>query len=873
MPATADRQRLLLLAAAGAVLAASSAAGQEILRDDFNGTSLNTGTWQVMTHQVGRSLFGNVPAVSGGFARLRHDTYNPSSPGTRFRGTELATNAFLSRGTLGIEMEARVRSNAMASGLVTSFFTYNYRVENGTGFSDEADFEFLSSRINAAPPSGDPVQVTTFNDFNNTTQPYGDEITQSSREIFVNGLDTTQFNTVKFRWLPQRLEWYLNGRLLRTVTGSLVPTDATRMRFNFWAPSSDWQAAYSSALQPTANPAQNVQHFYDVDWVVVRHARPAVTATAPDRVFTDRFNNGSVANSDQVPAFWSTRNQGASSAVAESSAVPLKLTASGAGYPHAQIASGVRDEFNFFEAPIEIEATGINFDSPSGSYGKSYLRFALSSQALTAGTQSEYTSEDAFSLRIGGDNSIGLGFKVNSPNVSTEFEGVNLLNQTVSGPVRRIKLVVHPTFYKLNVEHDLSLADSTPTTSQFSGTLSLNLNDWAVLAGAATGNSAMYVQSQLANSAAGESTTAMVESLAVDVVRSTWAATGNGDWHAPAGWSSAGVPDFRGANVVLPAGATGRTISLNTAATIGRLSVRSGAAPYTIAGTGSLTIDTPARAARVELAPGVGMHRVQVPVNLVADVTFDVAANSELALEAGLTAAGAADITKAGVGALGVAHLRTGGRLSLTTGEIYIPPSASPNAPGGASRVGGLFIHAGPTLPVARLAIANNALIVDYDAASPVTDVRDYLAAGVASSFGIVSLPATGDGRHGYFEATDLFTSFPAEFAGLALDETSVLLAYTLPGDTNLDYRVDIGDFSALAAAFNAPSRWRQGDFDYDGMTGIADFSLLAARFNQSLATLARPGAAVPEPGAVSLLFLAALLKRRRRRPSSRGDL
>jgi hypothetical protein len=143
-------------------------------------------------------------------------------------------------------------------------------------------------------------------------------------------------------------------------------------------------------------------------------------------------------------------------------------------------------------------------------------------------------------------------------------------------------------------------------------------------------------------------------------------------------------------------------------------------------------------------------------------------------------------------------------------------------------------------------------------------DVRDYLAAGVASSFGIVSLPATGDGRHGYFEATDLFTSFPAEFAGQPVDATSVLLAYTLPGDANLDFRVDIADFSAVAAAFNATSRWRQGDFDYDGTTNIADFSVLAARFNQALANTAR-APAVPEPVAALLLLPAALLYPRRR--------
>lgn len=858
----------LLAAAAVASSAAAAASAQEILRDDFNGSSLDTVKWQVMTHQVGRSLFGNVPAVSGGFARLRHDTYNPSSPGSRFRGTELASHAFLSRGTLGIEMEARVRSNAMPNGLVTSFFTYHYRVENGTGFSDEADFEFLSNRVNSAPPTGDPVQLTTFNDFNNTTQPWGDEITQSSREVYVPGLNAEQFNTLKFRWLPNRLEWYVNGRLHRTVTGSLVPTDATRLRFNFWAPSSDWQAAYSSALQPTANPALNVQQFYDVDWVAVRHARPSVSATAPDRAFTDRFNNGSVANSDVVPAFWQTRNQGTGSSVVESSAVPLRLTAAGAGYPHAQIASGVRNEFNFFETPIEIEATGINFDSPSGSYDKSYLRFALSSQALTAGSQSEYTSEDAFSLRIGSDNTVGVGFKVNAPNLNTEFEGTNLLNQTVSGPVRRVKFVVHPTFYTLNVEHDLSLADGTPTTSQFSGTLSMSLADWAPLLATATGNSALYVQSQLANAAAGESAIVSLESLAVNLVRHRWAPAAGGDWHAAANWSWDGVPNYRGANAVLPTAAAGtRTISVAEPVTLGRLTL-DGPASYQLVGTGSLLLDTPARRALVQVP--TGSHTIALPVIAAGDAAFEVGSGAQLALDLGLSGTGAPAIQKSGAGALRAAHVRAA-TLSVDAGEFRVNPTLAANSEQATSRLATLNIAGGPAAPTAKLHLGNNSLVIDYaSGTSPVDEVRQYLAAGRATGFGIVASGSDPLARLSYVEASEIFTTFPAQFAGQPLDASSLLVAYTLAGDTNLDFRVDIADFSSLAASFNQSGGWRQGDFDYDGMTSLADFSLLAAGFNQSLAAAGRPSA-VPEPAAGSLLLAAAGALAGRRRSGPRA--
>lgn len=194
------RIRALLFAATS--LTASLASAQEIFRDDFNGATLDTTKWQVNTHLIGRTQLGATPAVSGGFARLKHDTYNPTAPGNRFRGTELQSKTTISRGTTGIEMESRVRVNPMANGLVTSFFTYNYRTQSGTGFWDEMDFEFLSSRMNSVAAPADPVLISTYNDFNQATQPYGDEVSQSSRDVVINPLDLSQFNTFKMRWLP-----------------------------------------------------------------------------------------------------------------------------------------------------------------------------------------------------------------------------------------------------------------------------------------------------------------------------------------------------------------------------------------------------------------------------------------------------------------------------------------------------------------------------------------------------------------------------------------------------------------------------------------------------------------------------------------------
>jgi T5SS/PEP-CTERM-associated repeat protein/autotransporter-associated beta strand protein len=98
--------------------------------------------------------------------------------------------------------------------------------------------------------------------------------------------------------------------------------------------------------------------------------------------------------------------------------------------------------------------------------------------------------------------------------------------------------------------------------------------------------------------------------------------------------------------------------------------------------------------------------------------------------------------------------------------------------------------------------------------------------------------------------------------------QSDVLVAYTLYGDTNLDFSVNIGDFATLAANFNQSSNWGGGDANYDEIVGIGDFALLAANFNQSLPIDVARGGAVPEPAGAMMatLGIAALGRRARSR-------
>jgi hypothetical protein len=81
---------------------------------------------------------------------------------------------------------------------------------------------------------------------------------------------------------------------------------------------------------------------------------------------------------------------------------------------------------------------------------------------------------------------------------------------------------------------------------------------------------------------------------------------------------------------------------------------------------------------------------------------------------------------------------------------------------------------------------------------------------------------------------------FPAPFAGELVDNSSVLVRYTLYGDTDLNRNVNLDDFNRLATNFGqSPRRWSQGDFDYNNNVNLDDFNRLAANFGLTVAPVA----------------------------------
>jgi len=127
--------------------------------------------------------------------------------------------------------------------------------------------------------------------------------------------------------------------------------------------------------------------------------------------------------------------------------------------------------------------------------------------------------------------------------------------------------------------------------------------------------------------------------------------------------------------------------------------------------------------------------------------------------------------------------------------------------------------------------------------------------------------------------AAELAQGTPRTVGWLDNGDGSVTFAYAAPGDTNIDWAIDILDAANFLALgkfdTGEPATWLEGDFGYDGVVDIldaADFFSTglfdAGNYNAS-PTSAGAVAAVPEPATwaiLTVMLTAGLVARLRRR-------
>jgi hypothetical protein len=88
----------------------------------------------------------------------------------------------------------------------------------------------------------------------------------------------------------------------------------------------------------------------------------------------------------------------------------------------------------------------------------------------------------------------------------------------------------------------------------------------------------------------------------------------------------------------------------------------------------------------------------------------------------------------------------------------------------------------------------------------------------------------------------------------------SFLLTPTLPGDANLDGKVDINDLTVVLTNYGKSTgmSWTTGDFIGDGTVDINDLTIVLAHYGTSLGSSAAGSmSAAPEPGTLALLAAA----------------
>jgi hypothetical protein len=110
--------------------------------------------------------------------------------------------------------------------------------------------------------------------------------------------------------------------------------------------------------------------------------------------------------------------------------------------------------------------------------------------------------------------------------------------------------------------------------------------------------------------------------------------------------------------------------------------------------------------------------------------------------------------------------------------------------------------------------------------------------------------------------ATDgILTSAAGLVVGYEDVTGGVEVAAAIPGDVNLDGRVDINDLTIVLANYgkSAGMTWGTGDIVYDGTVDINDLTIVLANYGQTESSMAPAMSAVPEPSVLALLAAVAL--------------
>ena len=253
-------------------------------------------------------------------------------------------------------------------------------------------------------------------------------------------------------------------------------------------------------------------------------------------------------------------------------------------------------------------------------------------------------------------------------------------------------------------------------------------------------------------------------------------------------------------------------------------------------------------------------------------ITIDVASGTQTQTQAGYpTLSGSVPVLKTGAGTLVVNQANTltgsttvqGGRLQLANGSALASSKIVPLAGGTMTLTPFLETTVGGLAP-------NAGGLVDAGSGK-VTVAQGLTATGLVTAIVAGRGDGSWTGTSGITSsvaAADVASSIPRAVGWLDNGDGSLTFAFAAPGDTNIDWQVDVVDalnFVTLGKFDTGlPATWLEGDFNYDGVVDILDALDFfntglydAGSYNPPAGSFGAV-AAVPEPS-VTILGMAGL--------------
>ena len=256
-----------------------------LLNDEFNGTgAVSTQLWTMPADDDG-SFFGQTklkvsetqrPVQNGGVTTLIMDTHYADDPGNAFWGHEIRTKerfggggglSYTWRGSFNLansHPDFQPGGATTLGGTLAAGFTFGTQAFDNAGniTRDEIDVELLLNEQNNIG-AGNRRVLTNVYDNDNFVGDTGVIAFQAP------GTDMSIMHDYEIRQLRDRIEWYQDGALIRTETGS-VPTDPVEFRLNTWVPDSGFTSAYDANLTADALLANNRELHFDIDRVEIK---------------------------------------------------------------------------------------------------------------------------------------------------------------------------------------------------------------------------------------------------------------------------------------------------------------------------------------------------------------------------------------------------------------------------------------------------------------------------------------------------------------------------------------------------------------------------------------------------------------------------